>query len=58
MSPDARYRIEHRVADMETLQHKTWKWAEYQGVYGPRFIMRDVLRVWRIWHDFSASRWV
>lgn len=52
--PSAYYRIEKRLADIETVQSWTWTRAAAQGVYAPRFLTEDVQTVWRLWRVFSV----
>lgn len=58
MSPDARYLIEHRVAELEKVQRGMWRKAEEAKIFATRATLRGILNVWSLWHDFSASRWV
>lgn len=58
MNPDARYLIEKRVAEMEKVQRKMWRTAEEARVFAMRGLLRGILNVWSLWHDFSASKWV
>lgn len=50
--------IEERVALLETLNHNTYTRIEGQRIFARRSLLFNIRRVWRLWHRFSATRWV
>lgn len=58
LRPDDYYRIERRIADVETVKNEAWRKIEQAKVYARRDILDGAAHVWRVWHAFSASRWV
>lgn len=58
MNPDAFYKIEKRIADLEDREQELLTKISRCRVYTLRENLNKATRVWDLWRRFSQSRWV